>query len=176
MNTEELQAYYRTFNKIKLWNEISNQILNFGLQYTNPSLADYVDMNCGGIPEGDFEQVVDLHAPEQFISMYLTVAEKRFAFVVSALLSVSQDFLTPIKSFCEKVGKDLNLGKVDSIEKARQLVKDFVLNENPQAAWEKANGDIKVFYLLEQCFLKGLLEASDIKATVSEEGEITLSN
>ena len=87
MNTEEMQDYDRSFNKIKLWNEITNQILNFGIQYTNPSLADYVDMNCGGIPEGDFEQVVDLNAPQQFICMYMSIVENRFAFVVSALIS-----------------------------------------------------------------------------------------
>ena len=141
MNTEEMQDYYRSFNKIKLWNEITNQILNFGIQYTNPSLADYVDMNCGGIPEGDFEQVVDINAPQQFICMYMSIVENRFAFVVSALLSVT---------------------------------KDFLLDGNHKEAWEKANGDLAVFYNLEEFFLNGLFSESDFTASVSSTGDVKL--
>ena len=174
MNTEEMQDYYRSFNKIKLWNEITNQILNFGIQYTNPSLADYVDMNCGGIPEGDFEQVVDLNAPQQFICMYMSIVENRFAFVVSALLSVTKDFLTPIQNFCQTVGTGLNVKNIDTIEKAEKIMKDFLLDGNHKEAWEKANGDLAVFYNLEEFFLNGLFSESNFSASVSSTGDIKL--
>ncbi|MCR5699644.1 MAG: hypothetical protein K6G52_08385 [Treponemataceae bacterium] len=174
------------FFKIRLWNNMAQMIAYFAFQRGNGQVFDYIDMNCGGIPEGEFEQVIDLSAPHQFLSMYTQVAEKRFAFAVTELLKMNGGYIDALSDFCRRTGRELNADEVDDAEKAFELMKSFVLDGMPcdetkevvsvderkiewkkltdthAEAWNKAGGDLSVYYRLQKDFVDGLLEKSHI--------------
>ena len=170
------------FNKIKLLESIANQIGFYGVQCGNATLMDYIDMNCGGIPEGEFTQVVDVSAPIQFLAMYTKTAENRFAFAVTELLKMNASFLKVLESSCFQVGKDMQIQAVQNAEHAFELYNDFILDGMPgeqtkeivscndskivwkkltdthESAWKKAGGNLNVYYMLQKNFVTGLFD------------------
>ncbi len=94
------------FNKLQLLNSMATQIVLFGEQCGASGLMDYVDMNCGAIPEGPYTQVVDQTAPDQFLEMYRKIAENRFKLAVSTLLKADPAFMKPIEEYCARDGED----------------------------------------------------------------------
>lgn len=143
-------------------------------------------MNCGGIPDGEFSQVVDPTAPEQFLSMYTQIVENRFAFAVTGLLKMNAAFMEQLTEFCTHTGKNMQLPAVENINQAFEIFDSFILdgmpdsenkkilskdeksisweiiNDNHKSAWEKANGNVENYYNLLKCFLQGLFSSSNI--------------
>ena len=170
------------FNKIKLLESIANQIGFYGVQCGNATLMDYIDMNCGGIPEGEFAQVVDVSAPMQFLAMYTKTAENRFAFAVTELLKMNASFLNALENSCFQVGKDMQIHSVKDAEEAFEIYNAFVLDgmvdeqtkeivvqtdskivwkklsDTHETAWKKAGGDLNVYYMLQKSFVTGLFD------------------
>lgn len=154
------------FNKIKLLDSITNSLVAFGVNSGNVNLQDYVDLNCGAVPEGEYEQVIDPGAPEQFLSLYVGIAQKRFAFAVMALIRMNPDFEKSIEDFMYSVGKDMNLGIIPTEAEAMQTAKAFVLDTNPEEAWKAAEGTIGIYRKLMQSFVNGLLSACEFSITL----------
>jgi len=170
------------FNKIKLLESIANQIAEYGVQCGNATLMDYIDMNCGGIPEGEFAQVVDVSAPMQFLAMYTKTAENRFAFAVTELMKMNASFLKVLENSCFQVGKDMQIHAVQNAEHAFEIYNDFILDGMPgeqtkeivscsdskivwkkltdthEPAWKKAGGNLNVYYMLQKSFVTGLFD------------------
>lgn len=175
------------FNKIRLLNDIANQLAYYGVQNGHEKLFDYIDLNCGAIPDGDFEQVVDLSAPHEFLSLYMNTAENRFAFAVTELLKMNPNLTNAIKDFCYRVGQDMKIESIPSITDAYNVVQAFVLDGMPcdetkkideesedkiiwtklidthEKAWNKAGGNLSFYYELQESFVCGLLEKSGYK-------------
>lgn len=190
----EDKKFRNLFNKIKLLNEITNQIVYFGVTQGNPAFSDYVDMNCGGIPEGEYEQVIDISAPFQFLSLYNQIAENRFAFSVAGLLKMNQGFFTPVAGFMKQVGSDMGIEGIETIDQAFEIFNAFVLDgmpgdeskkiilhqenqlewelikDNHKEAWTKAEGNLENYYKLQENFVNGLLSRSNFKFT--KDGEL----
>lgn len=174
------------FNKIRLLNDVANQIAYYALQCGNETVFDYIDLNCGCIPEGEFEQVVDLDSPHQFLQMYMQTAEKRFAYSVTVLLRMNPSYINQLEEFCGRVGQDIQLPKVNSLEQAYGFLNNFYLDGMPcdevkkiihieeneltwqklidthETAWEKAGGNLEIYYKLLTCFVNGLFKESNI--------------
>ena len=174
------------FYKITLWNNMAQMIAYFAVQNGNVQLFDYIDMNCGAVPQGDFEQVIDPGAPHQFLSMYTQVAEKRFAFAVTELLKMNAGYIDALSDFCRRTGRELNVDEINDMKKAFETMNSFVLDGMPcdetkevifvderkvewkkitdthADAWEKAGGNIDVYYRLQKDFIDGLFEKSHI--------------
>ena len=170
------------FNKIKLLESIANQIGFYGVQCGNATLMDYIDMNCGGIPEGEFAQVVDVSAPMQFLAMYTKTAENRFAFAVTELLKMNGAFLEPLANSCFQAGKDMQIHAVKTAAEAFEIYNSFVLDgmigettkeitaqddvcimwkklvDTHAPSWEKAGGNLNVYYMLQKSFVTGLFD------------------
>lgn len=186
------------FNKICLLNNIANQIACFGVQCGNEQLLDYIDMNCGGIPDGEFEQVVDVDSPMQFLQMYTQIAEKRFAFAVTELLKMNEVYLNSIEEFCNRTGREMNVPALADMEDAFNVVNSFYLDgmfcdnskkviqndENlfvwekqkdfHEDAWKKAGGQIEIYYRLLQSFVNGLLFSSGIELEIENMSKFRL--
>lgn len=189
---------FRLFNKIKLLNDIANQLIYFGMQYGHTKLMEKVDMLCGAIPEGEFEQVIDLNSPDQFLSLYMQISENRFAMAATELLKMSPEFIKPILDFCGRVGKDLKADKPLNAKDAFSIVENYVLDGMPgnetkqikieeentivwekitdthQAAWEKAGGDLKIYYKLQQQFINGLFIDSGFEFLIENDSKFII--
>ncbi len=199
MNATISPVYLNLFEKIRLINGISNAIASYGEQCGMTNFFDFVDMNCGAVPDGEFEQIIDLSDPEVFLSMYVGIVEARFAFVVTKMLKANKDFYNPIKQFCHQVGKS---NKPESITDCRNAfeflecilldgmpgtpVKEIILDSSEKVvwkqiqdthklAWDKCEGDLNLFYELQRDFIEGLLEGSDIQYSINEDNTFQLT-
>jgi len=174
----------RHFNKIRLLESIANQIAFYGVQCGNVKLMDYIDMNCGGIPEGNFSQIVDVAAPLQFLAMYTKTAENRFASAVTELVKMNGTFIEALVKSCFQVGKDMQIHAVKDADEAFKIYNSFILDgmvgektkeiisktdekitwkkllDTHESAWKKAGGSLDVYYRLQQSFVSGLFEES----------------
>ena len=95
----------KLFNKIKLLSDIADHIAYYGVRCGNSQLMDYIDMNCGAVPEGDVSGIIDEDAPKQFLEMYIQIAENRFAAAVTELLKMNPQFMKPVSDFCVQIGR-----------------------------------------------------------------------
>ena len=186
------------FNKIKLVDAMAFQIASYGVQNGNDSLLDRIDLSCGAIPEGEFVQVIDLSAPHQFLTLYMQIAEKRFAMAVTELLNMNEGFYKPLEDFMEQVGRDMKIPAVSDMDQALNIYDSFVLDGMPcdetkdvlekssskiiwtklmdthQDNWNKVGGDLGVYYQLLQDFIKGLFAESGIVLRIDNQLTFTL--
>lgn len=175
---------FNQFNKIRLLDDIANHIGAYGVQCGFKTLLDDTDMNCGAVPQGEYEQVIDPSASEQFISLYTQIAENRFAFVVTALLKANPAFMNILVEFCSRTGRELGVAGAENIRKAYEVIQEIILDGMPrdktreiisedddkivwekivdthEKSWVKAGGKVSVYYELQKCFVNGLLEES----------------
>ncbi len=173
------------FNKIKLLDSIANSLVSYGVNSGNIQLGDYVDLNCGAVPEGEFSQIIDPEAPHQFLSLYTTIAEKRFAFAVTELIRMNPALEKSIEDFMFSVGKDMGITGICSAEQAFEVVKSMVLDGMPcdetkkvtvcgpdkveweklcdshKEAWDAAGGNLEVYYKMQASFVNGLLDTTE---------------
>jgi len=188
----------RYFNKIKIVDYIANCIANYGVQNGYDQLFDKLDLSCGAIPEGDISQVIDLSAPEQFLSLYTQIAENRLAMSVTELLKMNSAFLKPILDFCYSVGAQMKIEKVENAEEAFAIYNDYVLDGVPgqatkkiteksetcvswtkiedshESAWKKAEGDLNVYYQVLEAFVNGIFSVVKYTLTIKDNSSFML--
>ena len=186
------------FNKIKLVDAMAFQIASYGIQNGDDTLLDRIDLSCGAIPEGEFEQVIDLSAPHQFLTLYMQIAEKRFAMAVTELLNMNEGFYKSLEDYMEQVGRDMKIPAVSDMDQALNIYDSFVLDGMPcdetkevlekssskiiwtklmdthQDNWNKVGGDLGVYYQLLQDFIKGLFAESGIVLQIDNQLTFTL--
>lgn len=194
-----MQKERNHFNKIMLLNEIGNQLVDFAVNSINPQFSDYIDMNCGAIPPGSFQQVIDLSAPKPFLSLYTQISKKRFAFAVTEILNKKGSLKNAIADFCFRSGKALSLPEVkdafEAFETYNSLILDGMIDEETkniieenaqkikwkkvldtnESVWKECGGDICVYYELLEFFVKGLFEKSRFELKVQDGEFFTLS-
>lgn len=184
------------FNRIRLLSDISDRIIYYAVQNGNQTLPDYVDLNCGAVPEGDFDQVIDPSASQQFLSLYTQIAENRFAFAVTELLKMNQEFMKPLKDFLHETGRSMEISSLDSPKMAFEIFQSFILDgmysenssetkkiissdenrivwekvsDSHEKPWEKAGGKLEVYYELQKAFVSGLLENSGFEYEIQNQ-------
>lgn len=179
--------YKRLFTKIKILSDMAFDIGNFVESQGVLNFVERMDLGCGAIPPGEYEQIIDQSAPEVFLQLYLHIAERRFAFAVTEAVKIHPGFLEPIKKYCFDCGKSFKPAKVATVQSAYDLINAFVLDGMPEDEtrkltvvepnkiiwekvkdthkefWEKAGGDIELYYELQTLFIQGLLEGSGIE-------------
>lgn len=185
------------FYKIKFLNYMSFDIAAFGENQGIEKLVEKVDLKCGAIPDGEYEQVIDQTAPNPFLELYMRIAEFRFAFSVTALLKANEGYITPLINYCYEQGKANKPEKIKTVNTAYEYINSFILDGMPdeevkeittvepgrlvwhvvkethESFWNKAEGSVEVYYKLQNALIEGLLEGSDI--TFINEGNTTFT-
>lgn len=183
----DLTLYRQQFNKIILLSYMALDIAAFAESKGSNNLIERLDLTCGAIPAGDFEDVIDPSAPDQFLELYTHVAEFRFAFSVTELLRINTGFIDALNHYCYDKGKSLAQAKLTSVNEAFDYMNAFVLdgipsnktreiieqtekkivwkklNDTHEEFWTKAGCTVDVYYQLQAYFVNGLFEASEIK-------------
>lgn len=191
--------YIQQFIKICILNDMATDIGYFLQSQGAENFMDALDLTCGAIPPGNYGQIVDPSAPEQFLSLYTNVAEHRFAFAVTQALKINPQFLPAIKNYCHEKGAGIKIEKLKTVEAAYEVINAFVLDGMPaddtkkiitveakklvwekitdthETSWTKASGDINIYYDLQACFIRGLLSESEISFSSEENKIFTLS-
>lgn len=177
---------YQQFNKIKLLTYMTDDIIAFASQKFGQDFYDYMDMNCGAIPEGDFEKVIDPDAPDQFLKMYESIALKRIELVSTKLMESSREYLKLMEEYFFNQGKKISIGQIESMDTALDYFNEFILenssfsqhqiickNENLMT-WKKENNESNIYWKLMECFTQGLFSESGFQFAVSDELEFKI--
>lgn len=187
------------FQKIILLNNMANSLISFAHSKGAENLSDYVDLTCGAIPEGPFEQIIDPGAPQQFLELYTGIAEFRMAVAVTKLLEMDQNYMPAISEFFFRTGTECTDFKPQNVHEALQIIQAVILDgmpetetkrilkESPESIqwekltdtheiyWNKAGTNVKVYYELQTSLIKGLLYGSGILYENSNNLIFTLS-
>ncbi len=196
MEENEILEYKNQYKKIRFLGSLADEIAYVGVQCGAEKLMDYIDLNCGAIPDGDFECVIDLDAAKQFLKLYTATAESRFAFAVTALMQMNEGAFDAVSRFCAQVGETHRISKVvKNAEEALDIFDSLILvdcydnedckkniismsddkvqwtykNDPHKKYWEKTNGDLKVYYLLQEQFVNSAIAGTTFKYEVTLE-------
>lgn len=181
--------------KILLVNDMSCDIAAFGESQGSEKLAERTDLNCGAVPVGDFEQVIDQEAAHQFLELYMNIAEHRFAYAVTELLKLNPLYMTALKNYCHDKGSAIKPEQIAGADGAYKILDMCILDGMPcdetksiisrdenkliwkknidthERFWVKAGGNVDIYYELQTSFIQGILEGSDLEFT-NENNEI----
>lgn len=195
-----MDIYIRHFGKIVLLSNMALDIAAFGESQGIPNFVERLDLTCGALPSEEYSQVIDQSAPEAFLSLYSKMAEHRFAFAVTELLKLNSGYLNALANYCMERGKALKPAKLNTVEAAYELINTYILDGMPaddvknvtvvepnrmewekiqethEEAWNKAGGNIDIYYQLQSYFIKGLLDDSGISFVNNNNKLFTLTS
>lgn len=189
------------FLKIKILDSMSTDIGYFLQNQGAENFLDTLDLTCGAVPEGKFEEVIDPAATEQFLSLYEGIAKYRFAFAVTQALKINQAFYPAIRTYCFQKGNSLKPEEpIQTVQAAYDVINSCILDgstgvetkkitkneekllvwdkikETHENYWNKAGGSVDIYYDLQNCFIQGILEGSSISFSNKENQEFSLSS
>lgn len=116
----------KNYDKIQLLNFLTEDIISFAAQKLGQDFPDYIDMNCGAIPQGEYEKIIDPDSPEQFLMLYKTTALKRLNLAASTLLKSDEAFMKLLEDYFLRQGKRLK-ADLPGPENLRQALELFDL-------------------------------------------------
>lgn len=118
------------FNKIVLQNHIATNLASYAEQCGLRNFVEALDMNCGAIPNENYESAIDPDAPDQFLSFYSHIVDNRLNFVITNMLKASSDFYAPIFDFVQRTAKNMEISGLTSAPQAFQIFQSVILDEN----------------------------------------------
>lgn len=180
-NSSAKSKWLSQFNRIVLLDSIATEIAVFGEKIGLKDFVQVMDMNCGALPAGSFEQVVDLDCPEQFLAMYTQIVHNRFAFAAINVNNANPQTMKIMEDYCRNVATANEICGVNNCAQAMQVFDAYVLNGMPSenvhvfeektqlrfvwqdekdlhsAVWQKFGGSVELYRRLLQAFVNGLL-------------------
>lgn len=178
--------HFWLYNKIKIQNNIVEEILNFseseGLNLRVDLYSEYGD---GDLKELD--QVIDTSNIHGWLQEQIIKVENKLAVSVTELINKDSGSIETLKEIFYKNGVAASpLDENSSIDEAFKAVNDTLLDGMPcdhaiglinkdeneaiwkryecvhSRFWETAKGDIAVYYSLRDQFIKGLIEKANL--------------
>ena len=174
------------FDRIRLFNFMAKDIVAFAAQKYGPEFFDYVDMNCGAMPDGEYEKVIDQGAPMQFLELYSSMVMKRLELASEKIIELGEGFDSVLKKYFFNEGKNFGIKKPESIGEAYGLVKTCALDsfstedeislQNEKAmVWNKKSVAFPLYWTIVMASLMaGIFESSPVEFSVSENLEFCL--
>lgn len=176
--------HYWLYNKIKIQNNIVVDILDIS---ENSKLRDVLYEQHGDGELKPLDEVIDVGNIHGWLQNQIIKVETKLAFAVTDILEANDNYLDKIKKiFYDNAVKYSPLNENSTVEEAFKAINDTLLDGMPcdhvnavikqdekEAVWKRyecvhskfwseAKGDIKIYYILRDEFIKGLLEKSKI--------------
>lgn len=182
----EEQEYRGFFDRIRLFNFMAKDIVAFAAQKYGPSFVDYMDMNCGAMPEGEYEAVIDQGAPLQFLELYAGMVMKRLELSSKKILELGDGFDSVLKNYFFNEGLNLGIKKPETIAEAYGLVRtcsldsffcedDISVQNEKEMQWTKKNNAFHFYWIIVMAALiSGIFDKSTVAFSVSENLEFCL--
>ncbi|MCQ2241486.1 hypothetical protein [Treponema sp.] len=183
MDDQDLRGY---FDRIRLFNFMAKDIVAFAAQKYGAEFLDYMDMNCGAMPEGEYDKIIDQGAPLQFLELYAGIVIKRLELASGKILELGEGFDSVIKNYFFNEGMNLGIAKPESIKEAYEIVRtcalDFTSNEDEisfesqkELRWHKKSKTEGLYWsLIMVAFMAGIFKDSPVEFSVSENMEFSL--
>ncbi|HHZ02556.1 MAG TPA: hypothetical protein GX396_06415 [Tissierellia bacterium] len=179
--------HYWLYNKIKIQNDIVEEILDYAdEQGINIRTTAYEKFGDGELKP--LEEVIDVTNIHGWLQERVSRVENKLAFAVTKLLQVNPESLDSIKNIFKNKGAEVSTFNKDTkIEEIYKALNDTLLDGMPcdhaisviynddneiiwrrntcvhEQYWKAHGGDIKNYYLLRDEFIKGLLGDTGVK-------------
>ena len=175
--TEKDYRYY--FDKIQFFGLISDDLVSYAAQLFGQEYFDFVDLNCGSMPIGQYEDLIDQAAPMEFLNLYAGIILQRIEITLLKILKAGDDFKPLLEKYFENESQKIEAGSPDSLSQAYAIVNGFTLdsymnedvitenNEN-QIKWHKETTICPLIYTLAlPSFFAGVFRDTDFQLSVS---------
>lgn len=190
--TETENSPKTIFNQIIFQDRMVTALAEYAQQCGMANFVESLDMNCGAIPDEDFETIIDPESPAQFLKLYAHMAQDRLAYTITNMLRVSKEFGAPIYSFVRQNGTNMEIEKLETVTQAFSVFNSIVLDENfdnpsieiveqnadhivwkknlesVKQSWTKCSGEIEMYYFYLMSLCEGLFAKSDIHFEVKD--------
>ncbi len=173
------------FQRIQLMNFMTGDLVNFAAGKYGQEFIDFVDMNCGAIPEGDYNTVIDSASPEQFLELYTTIATKRINLCCSKILELGEGYDKVLDDYFYNEGKNLGMPSPESLDDAFNMIQTCVLDgmeskiqreiiekSETHIAWKTSSAKEPYYWPCLAAFVNGLIQKSGIQFFYAEEDEV----
>lgn len=192
--TEPENSTRTIFNQIIFQDRMVTALAEYAQQCGMANFVESLDMNCGAIPDEDFETIIDPESPSQFLKLYARIAQDRLAYTITNMLHVSKEFRVPIYSFVKQNGTNMEIEKLDTVTQAFSVFNSVVLDEefdNPsieiieknddciawkknleslKQSWTKCGSEMEMYYFYLGALCEGLFCKSEFKFEVFDDG------
>lgn len=173
--------HYWMYNKIKVQQGIVDEIIKIGEEVL-PGLKENLDNNFGVSETRPLEEVIDQGNIHGWLQSNVTREEYKLADSITSLLKVKPDMIDQLKSVFWNKGKELsNTINEGNASQAYKVITDSLLDGMPcdhantvqedsedkviwkrnlcvhTDYWDEVHGDINIYYLLRDEFIKGCL-------------------
>jgi hypothetical protein len=178
--------HYWLYNKIKIQNKLTEEIISFGKANTSKgNLKEEMDILFGHIDIRPLEEMIDTTNIHGWLQECVSTVENRLAFIVTALIKEDEGVLNDLKTIFFNYGVSLSESSQDiSASKIYQQFNDTLLDGMPcdhanaiisqeeneitwkrnvcvhNQYWSFVGGDIKTYYILREEFIKGFINNS----------------
>jgi hypothetical protein len=180
--------HYWLFNKIKIQNSLTEEIISYAKANTRKgNLKDEMDVMFGTVSISPLEDVIDTTNIHGWLQECVSTVEYRLAFSVTALIKEKEEVINDLKTIFFNYGVSLAKGLQDiSAGKIYQQLNDTLLDGMPcdhangivsqeeneitwkrnvcvhKQYWSEVGGDIKNYYILREEFIKGFVKDSGL--------------
>lgn len=180
--------HYWLYNKITLQNNMVEAVIQFAesknLSY---DLRSMLDNQYGTIDLRPLEEQIDTSNIHGWLQECVSTVEYRLAYAVTALLKEGSKNLEELKEIFRNLGeKESSLNKDATVSEAYKSLNDTLLDGMPcdhanllvsqedheiiwkrnlcvhEKYWSEVGGDINMYYILREEYIKGLLTQADI--------------
>lgn len=187
------------FNKIRFINSITDSIASYGVQCGLENFLDDLDMNCGAVPEGDMDKIIDPSSPLEFLSLYTKISCDRFAMTILQVSMLNPICKKAICSFMKDTGKKNQPCSINSPKEAFDYLQEIILDGNiedtteetvseteteitwkntkniHEKSWNRFKGDTALLYELLEIFINGILENTKYRFEKKEDNLFSIA-
>ena len=179
--------HFWLYNKIKIQNEIVEEILDYAENNNNDLRSDLYGRYGDGVLK-PLEEVIDVTNIHGWLQERVSQVERKLAYLVTKLVGNNPDDFNVIKDIFESKGAEVSTLDINSNpEEAYKAINDTLLDGMPcdransvisskeneiiwkrnicvhRQYWDEAGGNIKDYYKLRDEFIKGLLSQTGIR-------------
>lgn len=174
--------HYWLYNKIQIQQSIVNKIIEAG-EETIPELREYLNTKYGKSETRPLEDVIDQSNIHGWLQEQVSREEFKLAESITLLLKKKTEILNEIKDIFQIAGKSIfRTITIENVSNAYKAISNSLLDGMPcdhansvieeneerivwkrnscvhQKYWNEVNGDITVYYILRDEFIKGSLD------------------
>lgn len=178
--------HFWLYNKIKIQNNIVEDILKLS-ENSNLDLRKSLYEQYGDGELKPLEEVIDAGNIHGWLQNQISKVEYKLAIAVTELLNINAEKIEDIKLIFKNNGtKYSTLNNNSTVEEAFKAINDTLLDGMPcdhvnavvtqdekeavwkryecvhSKFWDEANGDVGVYYMLRDEYIKGLMSPSSI--------------
>jgi hypothetical protein len=177
--------HYWLYNKIQIQQSIVNKINTAGGE-TIPDLDEYLNTKYGESVLRPLEEVIDQGNIHGWLQEQVSREEYKLAESITLLLNEKPEIINEIKEIFQLTGKDIfSTITIENASNAYKAIGDSLLDGMPcdhacsvieenqdrivwkrntcvhKKYWNEVNGDITIYYILRDEFIKGSLKNTE---------------